>query len=96
MFFMLPFNVLGEISRTLALAIRLFANMLTGGFIAVVALALVGVFVPVLVQVFGAFTGLIQAYVFMLLTLVYIGSAIKPGDEGEDAGEETIDNPQEA
>jgi len=85
--FLLPLNVLGELSRTLSLAIRLFANCISGGFLAGVAFFLmgagIGAFTKAPVQIFGAFTGLIQAYVFMLLALVYIGSAVRPGGDEE-------------
>jgi len=82
-FFMLPLNILGELSRTLSLAIRLFANCLSGGFIAAVTFFLLGIAAPVAVQIFGAFTGLIQAYVFMLLSLVYIAAAVRPSRDEE-------------
>jgi len=80
--FMLPLNILQELSRTMSLAIRLFANCLSGGFIAAITLFLLGLIAPIIFQVLGILTGLIQAYVFMLLTLVYIGAAVRPaGDE---------------
>ena len=72
---MLPFQVIGEISRTLALAVRLFGNVMSGTLVAAILLALTPVFFPVILQVLGLLTGLVQAYVFALLTLIYLASA---------------------
>ena len=73
--FMLPFNVIGELSRTLALAVRLYGNMMSGAVIAAILLSFVPLFVPVLMQAFGLLTGMIQAYIFSVLAMVYIASA---------------------
>lgn len=73
--FMLPFNVIGELSRTLALAVRLFGNMMSGAKIGAILLATVPLFFPVLMHVMGLLTGLIQAYIFSILALVYVASA---------------------
>lgn len=72
---MLPFNIIGEISRTLALAVRLYGNMMSGAVIAAVLLTFVPLFVPVAMQLLGLITGMIQAYIFAILALVYIASA---------------------
>ena len=72
---MLPFNVIGELSRTLALAVRLFGNMMSGAKIAAILLAITPLFFPVLMQALGLLTGVIQAYIFAILALVYIASA---------------------
>jgi len=72
--FMLPFNIIGELSRTIALAIRLFGNMMSGSLIVGILLSLAPLFFPVLVQAFGLLIGVIQAYVFSILALVYIAS----------------------
>jgi F-type H+-transporting ATPase subunit a len=71
---MLPFNIIGELSRTIALAIRLFGNMMSGSLIVGILLSLAPLFFPVLVQAFGLLIGVIQAYVFSILALVYIAS----------------------
>ncbi len=75
--FMLPFNVIGELSRTLALAIRLFGNVMSGTMIAAMLLAVAPFIFPVLMQVLGLLTGLIQAYIFAILALVYIAAATR-------------------
>lgn len=69
---LLPFNVIGDLTRTIALAIRLFGNTLSGEVIAAILLGLAGFLVPVPMQIFGLLIGLIQAYVFTLLTMVFI------------------------
>ncbi|MBE2202301.1 MAG: F0F1 ATP synthase subunit A [Anaerolinea sp.] len=72
---MLPFNIIGELSRTLALAVRLFGNVMSGTMIAGVLLSIVPLFFPIIMQVLGLVTGLIQAYIFAVLAMVYIASA---------------------
>ena len=74
-FVMLPFNIVGEISRTLALAVRLFGNIMSGSLIAAVLLAIVPILVPVVMAALGLLTGVIQAYIFAMLAMVYIASA---------------------
>lgn len=74
---MLPFNIIGEISRTLALAIRLFGNIMSGSLIVAILLSLSPLFFPAVMQVFGVLIGMIQAYVFAILALVYIASATR-------------------
>ena len=73
--FMLPFNVLGELSRTLALAIRLYGNVMSGTVIVGILLSLAPFFFPVVMQLLGLITGMVQAYIFAVLAMVYIASA---------------------
>jgi len=73
--FMLPFNIIGEISRTVALAVRLYGNVMSGTVIAAILLGLAPFFFPVVMQMLGLITGLIQAYIFAVLAVVYIASA---------------------
>ncbi|MCU0527665.1 MAG: F0F1 ATP synthase subunit A [Elainella sp. Prado103] len=72
---MLPFQIIGELSRTLALAVRLFGNIMSGNLLAAILLSLVPLFVPIAMQLLGLVFGVIQAYVFSVLALVYIASA---------------------
>lgn len=74
---MLPFNIIGELSRTLALAVRLFGNVMSGTMLAGILLAIVPLFFPVIMQALGLIIGLIQAYVFAILAMVYIASATR-------------------
>ena len=73
--FMLPFNIIGEFSRTLALAVRLFGNIMSGTMLVAILLSLVPLFFPIVMQALGLVFGLIQAYVFAMLAMVYIASA---------------------
>jgi F-type H+-transporting ATPase subunit a len=82
-FFMLPFNIMGELSRTLALAVRLFGNMMSGMKIAAILLAIAPLFFPILMHALGLLTGLIQAYIFAVLAMVYIASATQAQRERE-------------
>ncbi|MBW6464755.1 MAG: F0F1 ATP synthase subunit A [Firmicutes bacterium] len=74
-FFMLPFNIIGELSRTLALAVRLYGNMMSGTVIVAILLTITPLIFPVVMQALGLLTGLIQAYIFAILAMVYIASA---------------------
>lgn len=72
---MLPFNLIGEVSRTLALAVRLYGNMMSGAVLLAILIGFVPLFVPVAIELFGLLTGMIQAYIFAILAMVYIASA---------------------
>jgi F-type H+-transporting ATPase subunit a len=74
---MLPFNIIGEVSRTLALAIRLFGNVMSGGLIIAVLLSITPFLFPVVMTVLGLLTGMIQAYIFSILAAVYIAAALQ-------------------
>lgn len=80
-YIMLPFNIIGDISRTLALAVRLFGNMMSGTVVGAILLSLIPFFFPVIMQVFGLLTGMIQAYIFAVLAMVYIASAVQVDQE---------------
>ena len=82
-FFMLPFNVIGELSRTLALAVRLYGNMMSGAIIVAILLTITPLIFPVIMQALGLLTGLIQAYIFAILAMVYIASASRAHEELE-------------
>jgi F-type H+-transporting ATPase subunit a len=75
--FMLPFNIMGELSRTLALAVRLFGNIMSGNKIVAILMLIVPFVFPVLMQLLGLLTGMIQAYIFGILAIVYITSATR-------------------
>lgn len=72
---MLPFNIIGELSRTIALAVRLYGNIMSGSIIVGILLSLTPFFFPVVMQLLGLITGTIQAYIFAILSMVYIASA---------------------
>ena len=86
-FFMLPFNIIGELSRTMALAVRLYGNMMSGTVIVAILLTITPLIFPVVMQALGLLTGLIQAYIFAILAMVYIASASKAHQKLAEKGE---------
>jgi F-type H+-transporting ATPase subunit a len=72
---MLPFNIISELSRTLALAVRLFGNMMSGAMIIAILLTITPFFFPILMTLLGLLTGMVQAYIFSILAAVYIAAA---------------------
>jgi F-type H+-transporting ATPase subunit a len=77
-FIMLPFNIISEFSRGISLAIRLYGNIMSGAVIAAILLSVAPFFFPVVMDVLGLMTGMIQAYIFAILATVYISSATAP------------------
>ncbi len=77
-FIMLPFNIISEFSRGISLAIRLYGNIMSGAVIAAILLSVAPFFFPVVMDVLGLLTGMIQAYIFAILATVYISSATAP------------------
>ena len=76
-FIMLPFNMISEISRTLALAVRLFGNMMSGAMIIAILLTIVPFIFPIVMTALGLLTGMVQAYIFSILAAVYIAAATR-------------------
>lgn len=74
-FIMLPFNLISELSRTLALAVRLFGNMMSGAMIIAILLSITPFVFPVVMTLLGLLTGMVQAYIFSILAAVYIAAA---------------------
>jgi F-type H+-transporting ATPase subunit a len=72
---MLPFNIISELSRTLALAVRLFGNMMSGGLIVAILLSITPYLFPIVMTALGLLTGMVQAYIFTILAAVYIAAA---------------------
>ncbi|MEP3329140.1 F0F1 ATP synthase subunit A [Sedimentitalea sp.] len=77
-FIMLPFNIISEFSRGISLAIRLYGNIMSGAVIAAILLTVAPFFFPVVMDVLGLLTGMIQAYILAILATVYISSATAP------------------
>jgi len=85
---MLPFNIISELSRTLALAVRLFGNMMSGAMIVAILLTVMPFIFPIVMTLLGLLTGMVQAYIFSILAAVYIAAATrisKPKPEPEAA-----------
>jgi F-type H+-transporting ATPase subunit a len=74
---MLPFNLISEVSRTLALAIRLFGNMMSGAMIIAILLTITPFIFPIFMTVLGLLTGMVQAYIFSILAAVYIAAGVR-------------------
>ena len=77
-FIMLPFNIISELSRTLALAVRLFGNMMSGAMIIAILLTITPLIFPIVMTSLGLLTGMVQAYIFSILAAVYIAAATRP------------------
>ncbi len=75
---MLPFNLISELSRTLALAVRLFGNMMSGAMIVGILLTITPFLFPVVMTLLGLLTGMVQAYIFSILAAVYLAAATRP------------------
>jgi F-type H+-transporting ATPase subunit a len=76
-FIMLPFNIIGELTRTLALAVRLFGNMMSGEMIIGILLSITPYIFPIVMTLLGLLTGMVQAYIFSILATVYIAAATR-------------------
>jgi len=72
---MLPFNIISELSRTLALAVRLFGNMMSGAMIIAILLTITPFLFPIVMSALGLLTGMVQAYILAILASVYIAAA---------------------
>ncbi len=78
---MLPFNIISDLSRTLALAVRLFGNVMSGSMILGILLTIAPLFFPILMLALGLLTGMVQAYIFAILATVYIAAATRTEPE---------------
>lgn len=74
--FLLPLELIGQVSRTLSLSLRLFGNVLSSELIVAVIFSLLPLIVPLPLIAFGMLTGVLQAYIFTVLSAVYIGAAV--------------------
>lgn len=83
--YLLPFNIIEEFTRTLALAVRLFGNMMSGAMILAILLTITPLVFPILMSALGLLAGMVQAYIFSILATVYIAAATQAR---EDSGSE--------
>lgn len=74
--FMLPLNIVSEITRTFSLMVRLFGNVMSGGFLLAIVVSLAGLFVPIPLMALEMLTGIVQAYIFAVLSAVFVGAAV--------------------
>jgi F-type H+-transporting ATPase subunit a len=77
---MLPFNLISELSRTFALSVRLFGNMMSGSMILAILLIITPFVFPIVMSLLGLLTGMVQAYIFTILATVYIAAAAEISD----------------
>jgi len=87
---MLPFNMISEVSRTLALAVRLFGNMMSGTMIIGILLSITPFIFPILMTALGLLTGMVQAYIFFILATVYIAAATRVRERGSEPEAEPV------
>ena len=80
-FIFFPFHVMGELTRTLALSVRLFGNIMSHDKVIGVLLAITPLFFPIVMHALGLLIGTVQAYIFAILAMVYIASATQAHEQ---------------
>jgi F-type H+-transporting ATPase subunit a len=88
---MVPLHIMSEISRTLALAIRLFGNVMSGNKVVAILLAISPFVFPIVINMLELLIGLIQAYIFAVLATVFISAVVRAQHEKEESGDSSID-----
>ncbi len=91
---MLPFNLISEVSRTLALAVRLFGNMMSGAMIIGILLTITPFVFPIVMTALGLLTGMVQAYIFSILAAVYIAAATRARKRKPEGGSDPEPAPE--
>ena len=85
--FMVPLNILETVTRTFSLVVRLFGNVMSGFFVVGIVLSLVGLLVPIPLMALDLLTGAVQAYIFSVLAMVFIGGVVNPGQPANEPEE---------
>jgi F-type H+-transporting ATPase subunit a len=85
---MVPLNVIETVTRTFSLVVRLFGNVMSGVFVVGIVLSLVGLLVPIPLMALELLTGAVQAYIFSVLAMVFIGGVIRTREPNSSNGEE--------
>jgi len=75
--FILPLEIISQFSRTLSLAVRLFGNILSTDLIVAIVFSLIPFIAPLILTALGMLTGILQAYIFLVLSSLYIASAVE-------------------
>lgn len=78
--FILPLEIVGQFSRTLSLAVRLFGNIISTDLIVAIVFSLIPFIVPLPLAALGMLTGVLQAYIFIVLASLYVASAVEVGE----------------
>ena len=81
--FMLPIELIGQLSRTLSLSLRLFGNVLSGDLIVAIVFSIIPMVVPIAMTVLSMVTSILQAYVLTTLAALFISSAVEINEEDE-------------
>lgn len=79
--FMLPFNIVSHFASHMAMAVRLFGNVMSGGLIGAIFIILIPFLFPVVMNLLGLLTSMVHAYIFGILALVYIASGMRTMEE---------------
>ena len=90
-FILLPFELIGQLSRSLSLTLRLFGNIISGEMIVAILFMLVPLFVPLPMVGLGIFTGLLQAYIFTVLTSTYVAASVQSNEPVEKIENEILE-----
>ena len=80
---MMPFHLISEFTRTLALAVRLFGNIMSGEMIVGILLSITPLIFPIVMKALGLLVGMVQAYIFSVLATVYIAAAVQESKREE-------------
>ncbi|MEO6218465.1 MAG: F0F1 ATP synthase subunit A [Sphingomonas sp.] len=73
---MIPLNIIESVTRTFSMFVRLFGNVMSGVFVIGIVLSLAGLLVPIPLMALDLLTGAVQAYIFAILAMVFISSAL--------------------
>lgn len=80
---MTPLNILESVTRTFSMFVRLFGNVMSGVFVIGIVASLAGLLVPIPLMALDLLTGLVQAYIFAVLAMVFIAAAVEDGKDGQ-------------
>ena len=81
--FMFPIELIGQVSRTLSLSMRLFGNILSGDLIVAIVFSIVPYFLPIAMTAISMISGLLQAFVLTTLAALFISSAVEINEEDQ-------------
>jgi F-type H+-transporting ATPase subunit a len=84
---MLPIEIISHISRVLSLSLRLFGNIFAEDLVILILASIVPFFVPLPMMFLGIITALLQSYIFVLLTTIYLGGAVATEHEQNEHGD---------
>lgn len=83
---MIPLNILESVTRVFSMFVRLFGNVMSGVFVIGIVASLAGLLVPIPLMALDLLTGLVQAYIFAVLAMVFIAATVEDGQpEGENS-----------